>query len=67
MRDKVPVIVYLDREIASAFQKKFHRSASELVRKCVEHSLRHPCFLNDVLYYDYDEERHCFYDFLKDI
>ena len=67
MRDKVPILVYLDREIASAFQKKFPRTASEMVRKCVEHSLRHPSFLHDVLYCDFDEDRHCFHDFLEDI
>ncbi len=67
MRDKVPILVYLDREIASAFQKKFPRSASELVRRCIFLSLRHSNFLHDILYCDYDDEHHRFYDFLEDI
>lgn len=63
MRDKVPVMLYIDREMASAFQKKYPRSASELMRRCIEHALRHNNFMHDILYCDYDDDNHCFKEF----
>lgn len=63
MRNKVPVMLYLDRDMASAFQKKYPRSASEMMRRCVEHALRHDNFMYDILYCDYDNTNHCFREF----
>lgn len=64
MKDKVPVVTFLEREIASAFQKRYPRSASRMIQSCILHALKHPAFLHDIIYCEYDDDTHSFIDFI---
>lgn len=67
MKDKVPVVTFVEREIASAFQKRYPRSASEMIRSCILHALKHPYFLHDLLYCEYNDDSHSFVDYIGQI
>lgn len=64
MKDKVPVVTFVEREIASSFQKRYPRCASEMIRSCILHSLKHSSFLHDLLYCEYDDDSHSFVDYI---